>query len=216
MVDWTEIDTVLLDMDGTLLDLEFDNVLWNSRLPERFASARGMTADAARDHLFSHMRSTRARLEFYCLDYWTRFTLLDIVAMHRELAHLIRYRPSAEAFIAALRRTGKRAVLVTNAHRASVGIKDEMTGLLATLHRNVSSHDFSVPKEDPLFWQHLDEVEPFDPARTLLIDDNADVLDSASQHGIRHLRTIAQPDSARPPRQQLRHVALTDFDEIMP
>lgn len=216
MIDWTAIDTVLLDMDGTLLDLEFDNVLWNQHLPERFAAHRGLSADAARDHLFTHMRDTRKRLEFYCLDYWARFTTLDIVAMHRDLRHLIRYRPQARAFIAGLHRAGKRAVLVTNAHRASLDIKDEVTGLVATLHRAVSSHDFEVPKEDPLFWQRLFELEPFDPARTLLIDDNAEVLDSAQHHGIAHLRTIAQPDSAKPPRQQLRHPVLIDFQQIMP
>ena len=27
-VDWTEVDHVLLDMDGTLLDLAFDNDFW--------------------------------------------------------------------------------------------------------------------------------------------------------------------------------------------
>jgi putative hydrolase of the HAD superfamily len=215
MVDWSKIDTVLLDMDGTLLDLEFDNVLWNQHLPERFARHRGLTTDAARDHLYAHMRDTRARLEFYCLDYWARFTMLDVLGLHRELRHLIRYRPQAREFVARLHHAGKRAVLVTNAHRASVTIKDEVTGLLATLHRAVSSHDFELPKEDPAFWLRLKEVEPFDPARTLLIDDNADVLDSAHTHGIHHLRTIAQPDSARPPREQLRHVAVR-FDEIMP
>ncbi|NJN52339.1 MAG: HAD hydrolase-like protein [Gammaproteobacteria bacterium] len=206
MIDWTEIDTVLLDMDGTLLDLEFDNVLWNQRLPERFAIERAMTTEAARDHLFAHMRDTRARLEFYCLDYWAKFTALDIVGLHRELKHLIRYRPSAAEFVTGLHRSGKRAVLVTNAHRDSVAIKDGVTGLLATLHRNVSSHDFAVPKEDPAFWHQLGLIEPFDPQRTLLIDDNADVLDSAASHGIRHLRTIAQPDSGRPRRDALRHI----------
>jgi len=216
MIDWSRIETVLLDMDGTLLDLEFDNVLWNQRLPERYAAARGISHDAAREHLFSQMRNTRARIEFYCVDYWTRYTALDIVALHRELRHLIRYRPHAERFLAAARDAGKRLVLVTNAHRASLTIKDEMTGLLTSVHRAVSSHDFDLPKEEPDFWKRLDEIEPFDPARTLLIDDNADVLDSAASHGIAHLRTIGQPDSARPPRTELRHAALAGFDEVLP
>jgi 5'-nucleotidase len=32
--DWREIDTVLLDMDGTLLDLEFDSHFWLSLVPQ--------------------------------------------------------------------------------------------------------------------------------------------------------------------------------------
>src|SRR5262249_13943662 len=148
------------------------------------------------------------RLEFYCLDYWARYTQLDIVALHDELAHLIRYRPHAESFLAALARNGKRLVLVTNAHPLSLDIKDKMTGIVARLHRAVSSHRFAVPKERSEFWSRLADLEPFDPARTLLIDDNGDVLDSAAAHGIAHLRTIVQPDSARPPRTTLRHPAI--------
>ena len=29
-IDWTQLDTILLDMDGTLLDLEFDNHFWGT------------------------------------------------------------------------------------------------------------------------------------------------------------------------------------------
>ena len=216
MLDWTRIDTVLLDMDGTLLDLDFDNTLWNHRLPERYAEQKRISQDDARTHLFAHMRENRTRLEFYCLDYWARYTQLDIVALHVELSHLIRYRPHAEPFLAALERGGKRLVMVTNAHRMSLSIKDARTGVVARLHRAVSSHDFAVPKERTEFWARLGAVEPFDPERTLLIDDNADVLDSAAAHGIAHLRTIAQPDSARPPRTGLRHPAIESFAEIMP
>jgi putative hydrolase of the HAD superfamily len=216
MLDWTRIDTVLLDMDGTLLDLEFDNTLWNHRLPERYAERNRISHDDAREQLFAHMRQTRTRLEFYCLDYWARYTQLDIVGLHVELSHLIRYRPQARSFLDALERHGKRILMVTNAHRDSLAIKDRMTGVVARLHRAVSSHDFSVPKERPEFWARLAELEPFDPSRTLLIDDNADVLDSAAAHGIAHLRTIAQPDSARPPRTSLRHAAIDRFEDVMP
>jgi len=215
-LDWPNIDTVLLDMDGTLLDLEYDNTLWNHRLPERYAERNRLSHDAARELLFEHMRTNRARIEFYCLDHWARYTQLDILALSEELAHLIRYRPHAESFLAALGRIGKRLVMVTNAHRDSLAIKDKMTGVVARLHRAVSSHDFAVPKEHAEFWARLAELEPFDPARTLLIDDNADVLDSAAAYGIAYLRTIAQPDSARPPRATLRHPAIDSFEQVMP
>jgi HAD superfamily hydrolase (TIGR01509 family) len=215
MIDWAEIDTVLLDMDGTLLDLRFDNVLWNEHLPERYASARQIGVEDAREHLFAHMREKRTRLEFYCIDHWSRFTSLDIVALHRELDHLIQFRPHAQRFLAAARAAGKRLVLVTNAHRASLGIKDARTGLVAALHRAVSSHDLEAPKESQEFWSRLAKVESFAPARTLLVDDNADVLDAAGDFGIGHLRTVAQPDSARPARTGLRHRTIA-FEEALP
>lgn len=41
MFNWKTIDTVLLDMDGTLLDLHFDNHFWLSLVPQEFKQATG-------------------------------------------------------------------------------------------------------------------------------------------------------------------------------
>jgi len=203
-------------MDGTLLDLRYDNVLWNEHLPERFAHRHGLSAAAARARLERHFDETRHTIEHYCLDYWSRFTQLDIIALHRDLTHLIRYRPHAERFLAHLEATGRHAVLVTNAHRGSLDIKNEITSLTARVDDVVSAHDFQAPKESAAFWAQLDERIAFDPSRTLLIDDNASVLSAAGQHGVAHLLTVRQPDSSRPLRDGLAHAAFNTFDEILP
>jgi len=216
VIAWHNIDTVLLDMDGTLLDLNYDNVLWNQRLPERYALHLGTTVAVAREQLEQHFLETRHTLDHYCLDYWARFTQLDLLALHRELGHLVRYRPHAESFLARVRHSGRRLVLVTNAHRSGLAIKDALTGLTARLDYAISSHDFGAPKEAPEFWARLDAALPFDPARTLLIDDNAVVLTAAANHGITHLVTVSQPDSSQPLRTGLTHAAFNAFDEIMP
>ena len=36
--DWRAIDTVLLDMDGTLLDLRFDNYFWLELVPRKYGA----------------------------------------------------------------------------------------------------------------------------------------------------------------------------------
>lgn len=215
-VQWDEIDTVLLDMDGTLLDLNYDNVLWNHHLPQRFATRHGWSVSAAKAHLDRHFEETRHTIEHYCLDYWSTFTQLDMIGLHRELAHLIRYRPHAETFLARLKATGRRAVLVTNAHRGSLDIKDGVTALTARLDHAVSSHDYRAPKESQDFWRHLAERVGFEPARTLLIDDNGAVLHAASKYGIGRMLTVSQPDSSRPVRDELAYPAFNTFDEIVP
>jgi len=216
MIQWADIDTVLLDLDGTLLDLHYDNRLWNELLPERFGQHVGMDVGAASDRLLAEMRAVYGTREFYCLDYWCRVTGLDVIALHHDLVHLIRYRPGAERFLAWLRASGRRSVLVTNAHRGSVDVKDRHARLLERLDADVSCHDYGAPKESQLFWQQLLESHPFDPARTLFIDDNAPVLDAAAQFGVRHLLTVVQPDSGRPARAELRYPAFNDFAEIIP
>ena len=115
-----------------------------------------------------------------------------------------------------LRARGKRALLVTNAHRESLGVKDAHSDVTSKLDADVSCHDYGAPKESPVFWAELMARHPYEPERTLLIDDNDDVLTAAGEFGIRHLLTVAQPDSGRPPRQGLGFPAFNDFREILP
>ncbi len=216
MLAWPDIDTVLLDMDGTLIDLRFDNVLWNQRLPARVAAAHGIDLDAARERLYAHMRDTPPTLDFYCIEYWSAYTGLDIAALHEELVGLVAYRGGAEAFIDAVRASGRRAVLVTNAHPKSLAVKDHQLRLTARLDAEFSAHDFGCPKEDVAFWPAFAKREAYQPERTLLIDDNVAVLRTAAASGIRHLLCVTQPDSGRPPRGGLPFPAFNHFAEIMP
>ena len=215
MVEWSEVDTVLLDMDGTLIDLHFDNFLWNQRLPEVFAAARGIGVGAARERLYAHMRGMPPSLDFYCLDYWSRYARLDIVELHRELEHLIAYRANASRFLRAVRASGRRAVLVTNAHPKSLAVKDARLDLTAELDADYSAHAFGYPKQYPEFWSALAARDPYDPSRTLFIDDDAGVLGAARESGIGQLLCVAQPDSRAPKRSALPFPALDDFEEIM-
>jgi len=216
MIHWDDIDTVLLDMDGTLLDLHYDNTLWNELLPSRFGTARGLSTANARTLLLERMQAIRGRLEFYCLDQWSTFTGLDVAGLHHELVELIRYRPSAERFLAWLRANGKRSVLVTNAHRGSLHVKNLHSDVISRLDADVSCHDYGSPKESVDFWERLATHHPFDPARTLFIDDNDSVLAAAARFGISHLYTVTQPDSARPHREGLNYPAFNDFAELLP
>jgi 5'-nucleotidase len=215
LIDWSDVDTVLLDMDGTLLDLEFDNVLWNQRVPARYAREHGLSLAEAQAVLSEHCDRTQHTLAYYCLDTWARTTRLDLLALHRELVHLIRYRPHASSFLGAMRAHGKRLVLVTNAHRDSLAIKDGVTSLTASVDCAVSSHDFAAPKEDRRFWERLVAAEPFDPERAVLIDDNDRVLAAAGAFGVQRLVSVTQPDSALPPRESVAYPAFNHFDELL-
>ncbi len=215
MLAWQSIDTVLLDMDGTLLDLCYDNTLWNALLPVRYGEAHDMTEAQAREYLFAHMHEQRGQLNFYCLDYWAEFTGLDVIALHHELSELIAYRPNALEFLNWLQPREQQALLVTNAHRDSLDVKNHYCDITGRLDATISCHDYGAPKETQEFWQRLMADHPFDPERTLLIDDNDSVLNSAACYGIGHLLTISQPDSARPPKDSSGFRALLDFGDLI-
>ncbi len=203
-------------MDGTLLDLRFDTHFWTRALPERYAGVHGLSEADARARLEALFERTRHQLEFYCLDWWERETGVDIVALKVEHAHMIRYRPSVRAFLERLRYAGKETVIVTNAHPESFRIKQERTGIDALVDAIESAHDFRAPKESPEFWERLAERRAFEPARTLLVDDNLRALAAAAAFGVAHLRAVRRPDSGLPPLAELPYAAIDDFAHVLP
>jgi putative hydrolase of the HAD superfamily len=198
---WDQIDTVLLDMDGTLLDLRFDNYFWLEVLPERYAQRHGLSVAAARAKLEPLFIAKQGTLDWYCIDFWSRELALDIAELKREVCAHVRFLPGAERFLQTLHARGLDPVLVTNSHRGVFGIKAGQTGIARYFRRVVSSHDFGVPKEQAEFWSQLQTQLAFDPTRCLFVDDSLPVLKAARAHGIGHIFAITRPDSTQHVRQ---------------
>ncbi|HEX6997370.1 MAG TPA: GMP/IMP nucleotidase [Gammaproteobacteria bacterium] len=199
-LDWDEIDTVLVDMDGTLLDLAFDNFFWLELVPARYAERHGLPREEAEAVIKERSARVAGRLPWYCVEHWTRELDLDIKSLKRAHRHLIRYLPGAREFLAAVRARGKPLAIVTNAHRETLAVKREQTGIDRHVDAIVCSHDLRAPKEHRDFWTALGERRPFDPRRTLLIEDSLTVLETARAFGVRHTIAIRRPDSRQPPR----------------
>ncbi len=216
MFDWQRIDSVLLDMDGTLLDLHFDNHFWLEYVPRCYARARGIAEAEARDRLHARYRDILGTLNWYCVDHWSRELGLDIALLKEEVEHLIRVHPHVTEFLDQLERAGKRRVLVTNAHQKSLELKMRRTRLRDRLDHVVCAHDLGLPKEDAGFWPRLEEAEPFDPRRTLFVDDSLPVLRAARRYGIAHLLAIRLPDRRQPERRVDEFPAVRGFSELLP
>ncbi|ARN73625.1 GMP/IMP nucleotidase [Oceanicoccus sagamiensis] len=216
MINWQHIETVMLDMDGTLLDLHFDNYFWLHHLPQRYADIHQHDEEQARQQLAARFESQKGTLNWYCLDYWSEQLQVDIPALKREIDHMIAIRPHVMAFLEQLQNSSKHVMLVTNAHRNSLDIKMEKTGIMPLFDELVVSHDFNYPKEQKEFWQQLHINHPYNPETTLLIDDTFAVLHSAQQYGIKHLLTLLQPDSKLSQREHTEFPGILHFDEIMP
>lgn len=216
MIDWKNINTVLLDMDGTLLDLHFDSHFWLEHLPRRYAELHKLERTNIEADLISQIMAEQGRLNWYSLDYWSDRFNLDILALKREIQHLIGFRVDALDFLQWLKIAHPRVILATNADRKSLELKLPLTGLDNYVDLIYSSSDIGIPKEEQGYWQALMELEPFNPATTLLIDDNESVLASAQKFGIAQLITISQPDSQSPQRQMTEFPAITRFAELQP
>jgi putative hydrolase of the HAD superfamily len=199
-VDWERIDIVLVDMDGTLLDLAFDNYFWLELVPEHYAKLNGCSLEDARVRLAPRFDAIRGTLNWYCLDHWSRDLGFDVKELKQTHRHRVTYLPQAREFLAAVRARGKPVWIVTNAHRDALAVKIVQTGIDAHVDRIVSSHDFRAPKETEAFWAELERHHPFDRTRTLFIDDALPVLAAAASFGIAHTLAIRRPDSRREAR----------------
>jgi HAD superfamily hydrolase (TIGR01509 family) len=216
MIDWNCIDTVLLDMDGTLLDLCFDNYFWTEHLPRVYADKHQISEASSAERLHPLLREEEGTLAWYSIDHWSEQLGLDIPALKRELSHMIALRPYAMEFLQQLHNSPRDVVMVTNAHRKTLDIKMDKVDLRPWFDRIVVSHELNAPKEEQAFWHKLQALHPFDPARTLLIDDTERVLHSAHEYGVAHLLTLLQPDSRRQKRIDTHFPGIHHFDEIMP
>lgn len=214
--DWTQIETVLLDMDGTLLDLHFDNHFWLQHVPSCYASFHQMTDEEAHEHLMYRYSQARGTLDWYCVEYWTRELSLDIEQLKHDVSEKISIRPQVVPFLNWLNQHDKRVVLVTNAHPASLNLKMDKTGLHVHFDKIINSHDIGLAKEHEGFWEKLQQEEPYDRRHSMLIDDNLEVLDSAHDYGIAYCLGIAQPDSRGDAVVSTDYTTLKDFRELLP
>lgn len=212
--DLNELETVLLDMDGTILDLHYDNFFWVKEVPRIYAEERGMPEQEAIDFLTPIFRSHEGTLNWYSVDFWSDLLGFDVMHHKSQVAHKIAWLPNAEAFLKACQRDVPDTRLVTNGHRKVLELKVAKTGLDQYFSEMICSHELGAAKESQDFWHRLMMLREFDPATTLFIDDNEAVLDSAKKFGIEHVYSVAMPDTVTPRTSTSKYPMLTDYPSI--
>ena len=214
-IDWNEINTVLLDMDGTLLDLNFDYYFWHEYLPENWAKQNNMDAQQAKVKLLNMYKQEMGKLSWYCLDFWSKKLNFDVLQLKKELIHLIKYRPHAKSFLEQLKNSNLSVTMVTNAHEKLIRMKVDVTRIDVFFNQIISSHSIGYAKEEISFWEELKNTITFDVNKTLFIDDNLSVLRSAKKFGIKHLLSIAKPNSQKPNQDTEEFEAIHSFNDII-
>ena len=216
MIEWHKINTVFLDMDGTLLDLHYDNYFWREYVPQVYAQTNDISVEQAKEKLFPLFQRVEGTMEWYCVDYWSQTLDLDIAQLKRNIKELIQIHPFAMQFLEVLKQTHHRVVLLTNAHHKSLMLKMETTRLTNHFDRMISTHEIGLPKENDQFWDKLQQIEPFDKHAALLVDDSLAVLQCAKRYGLGYLLAISRPDSKGQVRDVIDFEAIANFSEVIP
>jgi len=212
---WSQIDTILLDMDGTLLDKYFDDHFWEEYVPKIFAKTNGLSDKDARKILLQRYQQVENTLQWCDLDYWSEQLGLDIPELKYKVNHLIEVHPYVVDFLDYAKSINKNIYLVTNAHSKTLNIKMEKTALGSHFDRIVCAEEIGYAKEQPEFWEKLEKHLGYDKSRTLLADDTGKVLHSASQYGMGFLIFVARPSSRTPVTFSPEFPSITYFNELI-
>lgn len=212
---WSQIDTILLDMDGTLLDKYFDDHFWEEYVPKIFAESNSLTEEEARKILLQRYRKVENTLQWCDLDYWSEQLGLDIPELKCRVDHLIKVHPYVTDFLDYARNINKSVHLVTNAHSKTLDIKMRKTALGSHFDHIICAEEIGYAKEQPEFWQRLEDHLGFNKSRTLLADDTAKVLHSASLYGIGFPIFVARPSSRIPVKFSPDYASITYFNELI-
>jgi len=213
-IDWSHVDTVLLDMDGTLLDLHYDNYFWLQHLPQKYAELNHISEQDALAVMYPLLEDHKGTLNWYCVDFWSDTLQINIMQHKAEITHKIAYRPGAQDFLTYCQQHSSNVRLITNGHRKVLDLKIQKTNIDQYFDDMVCSHELHAPKEQQGFWYNLQKQKAFDPEKTLFIDDSEAVLDSAHRYGIKHIFSIEQPDSNKQREVPSKYSMLRNFEQL--
>ena len=206
----------MLDMDGTLLDLAYDNYMWLEHIPSIYAQKNGLTESEAKEKLYAIMKKIQGKLVWYSLDHWSEVLDLDVAALHQDEHQRIGFLPGAKKFLETVAAHDVHVLMVTNSHQRTLDIKAAATGITEYFDGIYTSHALGHAKEDQPFWHALQDHVPFDNSKTIFIDDNTFVLQSARDYGVDNLLHITNPDTGRPAKENDRFVGITGVADLLP
>lgn len=215
-ISWGAIDTVLLDMDGTLLDKHFDDHFWEHYVPQKYAEKNNLSFSTAKETLYSFYKKEAGGYNWTDIDFWANTFDLDIFGLKYDIAHLIGELPGTIDFLSFLQKMKKEIVLVTNSHPKGLALKFTRTDIEQFFTKTTCALEMRAAKEQPVFWQRLHNTLGFDKETTLLIDDNHEVLATAKNFGLSHLIAVACPSSKQLPCYSTRYPSVAHLGELIP
>ena len=210
-----DIDYVLLDMDGTLLDKYFDDYFWEHLVPEKYADKHTITFGRAKEELLAKYKSHEQTLNWTDIDFWSRELHLDILALKEQIRHIIEVHPHVESFLKLMKQRGKRTFIATNAHYKVLDMKLRKTDLGKYLTGSITSDAMGYPKEKIEFWEKAEKQLGFRREHTLFVDDTLAVLQTAKAFGIKYVVYKALGNSRMTPGSSSEFPAIMDFNELM-
>lgn len=180
-----DIECLLIDMDGVILDNAYDNDFWQNQIPEVIADSKGIAFDDAKRlaiQIFNYKKNTK---DWYDVDYWSNMLDIDIEAQKRSeksFSRISLYDGVIDTLSVLKNKT--KMILITNAHRKTLNIKLEKYNLTPYFDEMVCAHELNYVKEDIQLWYMLRSKYRLDYEKTLLVEDTINNINVGLSAGI--------------------------------
>lgn len=180
-----DIECLLIDMDGVILDNAYDNDFWQNQIPEVIADSKGIAFDDAKRlaiQIFNYKKNTK---DWYDVDYWSNMLNIDIEAQKRSeksFSRISLYDGVIDTLSVLKNKT--KMILITNAHRKTLNIKLEKYNLTPYFDEMVCAHELNYVKEDIQLWYMLRSKYRLDYEKTLLVEDTINNINVGLSAGI--------------------------------
>ena len=180
-----DIECLLIDMDGVILDNAYDNDFWQNQIPEVIADSKGIGFDDAKRlaiQIFNYKKNTK---DWYDVDYWSNMLDIDIEAQKRSeksFSRISLYDGVIDTLNVLKNKT--KMILITNAHRKTLNIKLEKYNLTPYFDEMVCAHELHYVKEDIQLWYMLRSKYRLDYEKTLLVEDTINNINVGLSAGI--------------------------------
>jgi HAD superfamily hydrolase (TIGR01549 family) len=167
---------VSFDLDGTLVDGAYGNMVWLDGLPELYGRRHSMPLDEAKKLVKSEYDSMgEENILWYDITYWLkRFDLATSIPelLDRYSDHIRIIRGVTEA----LERLSKEYTLVIASNAARIFVEKELSrsGLARYFpHAFSATSDFQMVKKEEEFYRRLCRLLKVDPSEMVHVGDHA-------------------------------------------
>jgi len=163
------------DLDGTLVDLAFTDLVWHCGIPELFARCAGMDLTQAREVVLQEYRRIGdGALEWYDIAYW--FKYLNLPGAWEDL--LERYAPQVRVYpevheVLSRLRERYSLIILSNAAREFIEVEMRRGGLAGYFDLVISAtSDFGLVKKSHEFYRRICKLLEVPPQGLIHIGDH--------------------------------------------
>ena len=192
MVKLNSTTAILSDLDGVILNLEYDIKFWELWLPEHVASQLNQNLKEIKTKIRAEIDAQRGTLNFYNLNYWDDLLNVDCMEIIREQEEKCSYLAGSYEALQRLSTLKNPKHILTNGDPRAQEYKAETQNFLEFFDSIFYSMQTGYSKEQKEFWALARHNLNLDFEDAIFIDDDFKVVTAAIKAGIKQVVWITQ------------------------